>query len=806
MKSVLSVIIKTLSISLIINLFVLPQTLQSQLEIVENQVGKRNFDRPYYSTFDNEKTQNQRYPQQKIFGQRRNSSLDNLFDDMWTLQHPYPTDVHLLATTADNNFMISSGYSWYLDAVYSDLIISIDDGASWALQKFRTDTIITNIDKVGNLIWLGGGEFYSKDGFVMRSTDLGNSWEEKLFIDSFGVTYLNFFDDNNGVVISENEYNVKIFHTTDGGTSWTEINKTFFGWSGLKQTYFLNPNYGWQCLNGNYPTNVIINTTDGGENWAVVFEDTIDSFEMIRFADLNHGWTAGVKEGYPNSELKIYTTTNGGADWDKTLTFQNEYFWKGCDISSIDNLNCWLAVSFDGELRIFRTTNGGINWDEISQLQIGKYWPGYIEFVSETEGWITSGLGMIFYTSDGGYSWTQKNKSLTWKDFYALDFVNENIGWAATAGNNFNDDVNVILKTNNGGVDWNIVYSDSFISYLDMDFVTDQTGFVISNNYIDSNYTIDRTLDGGFTWNSTQFGDAELDRIFFTDTENGWAVGSNNSDLFIVHTSNSGIDWVQQSNINYSGGSLNNLHFYNSQYGFAVGDNGIIIKTTDGGNSWVSAQGNSNWTYFEMTGVFMSGLTDCWVVGSPYVDFISIGHTTDGGETWDITSLPSYYQFSGDILFINQSVGYCLRNYSGFKTTDGGTTWTELDYPTFIKRMVFINQGTGWAAGSRGTIFKYYDSNARVDEGTITKFLLEQNYPNPFNPSTKISWQVPVGSWQTLIVYDVLGNEIATLVDEFKSAGNHKIEWNAADLSSGVYFYQLKTKNFIETKKMILMK
>jgi hypothetical protein len=86
------------------------------------------------------------------------------------------------------------------------------------------------------------------------------------------------------------------------------------------------------------------------------------------------------------------------------------------------------------------------------------------------------------------------------------------------------------------------------------------------------------------------------------------------------------------------------------------------------------------------------------------------------------------------------------------------------------------------------------------------KFSLEQNYPNPFNPSTKISWQSPVSSHQTLKVYDMLGNEIMTLVNEFRIAGKYEVEFNASTLASGLYFYQIKCEGLTQTKKMILIR
>jgi hypothetical protein len=107
-----------------------------------------------------------------------------------------------------------------------------------------------------------------------------------------------------------------------------------------------------------------------------------------------------------------------------------------------------------------------------------------------------------------------------------------------------------------------------------------------------------------------------------------------------------------------------------------------------------------------------------------------------------------------------------------------------------------------------GTV--YGDTTLTDIDGCIepllpTHFVLEQNYPNPFNPSTKINWQSPVAGHQTLKVYDVLGNEVATLVDEFRNAGIYEVDFDATNYQ-GVYFYQLKAGDYINTKKMILLK
>jgi len=140
----------------------------------------------------------------------------------------------------------------------------------------------------------------------------------------------------------------------------------------------------------------------------------------------------------------------------------------------------------------------------------------------------------------------------------------------------------------------------------------------------------------------------------------------------------------------------------------------------------------------------------------------------------------------------------------------------------------FIGYGAFYIPGLSTKLDKITAIEDEKDLRFPDTYVLMQNYPNPFNPSTKISWQSPVGSWQTLKIYDVLGNEVATLVDEYKPAGSYEVEFNVAshsgknrNLTSGIYFYQLKVtdpesslpagqagsgQGFVETKKMLLLK
>ena len=121
----------------------------------------------------------------------------------------------------------------------------------------------------------------------------------------------------------------------------------------------------------------------------------------------------------------------------------------------------------------------------------------------------------------------------------------------------------------------------------------------------------------------------------------------------------------------------------------------------------------------------------------------------------------------------------------------------------------FTDANNGTAVGWYGTILRTTNGgvfvkqiSSEIPEG----FSLYQNYPNPFNPITKIRFDIRRSSNVRLIVYDILGREVAALVNEKLGAGSYEVDWNGSDYPSGVYFYKLSTDGFSDVKKMILVK
>lgn len=184
----------------------------------------------------------------------------------------------------------------------------------------------------------------------------------------------------------------------------------------------------------------------------------------------------------------------------------------------------------------------------------------------------------------------------------------------------------------------------------------------------------------------------------------------------------------------------------------------------------------------------------------------SLGLSVTGGYVYrgnNVPALKGKYIY-GDYV----SARVWALEYDGINPTVNTLITTA---PGSITSFGVDEQSELYLVSFNGKIYRFTPTATSVDEDIyLNDFVLNQNYPNPFNPTTTISWQTSSDSWNSLKVLDVLGNEVAILVDEFKPAGFHKVEFNPVSsqnrFSSGIYFYQLKAGNFIAVKKMVLLK
>ena len=160
---------------------------------------------------------------------------------------------------------------------------------------------------------------------------------------------------------------------------------------------------------------------------------------------------------------------------------------------------------------------------------------------------------------------------------------------------------------------------------------------------------------------------------------------------------------------------------------------------------------------------------------------------------------------SGGILVGTDNLGVFLFSDDGDSLGSFNEGLTNLNVHTIIMG----NSGYVYVGTDNGVWRRPLSEITSVEENPMqipSSYILSQNFPNPFNPSTKIKYSVPQSSQVVIKIFDIVGNEIETLVNEEKPAGSYELTWNAANLPSGVYFYQLRAGSFVETKKMLLLK
>ncbi len=217
-----------------------------------------------------------------------------------------------------------------------------------------------------------------------------------------------------------------------------------------------------------------------------------------------------------------------------------------------------------------------------------------------------------------------------------------------------------------------------------------------------------------------------------------------------------------------------------------------------------------------MRSIFFTTQDSGWTAGG--ITSTSVfARTTDGGLTWDVKK----DQFQSDfrsVKFINSKVGWAVGGFglSIAQTTDGGVRWLLQKQPiTMNMSQVFesiymLNSTTGFVVADSGIILKTTNGGVltaiNIAPVLPDKIELLQNFPNPFNPLTKISYKLPAGNFIILKIYDNLGREIKTIVNEYQDAGLHSVTFDGKNLPSGIYYYKLQAGDFRLTKKLVLLK
>jgi hypothetical protein len=186
--------------------------------------------------------------------------------------------------------------------------------------------------------------------------------------------------------------------------------------------------------------------------------------------------------------------------------------------------------------------------------------------------------------------------------------------------------------------------------------------------------------------------------------------------------------------------------------------------------------------------------------------------STNGGYNFNTVFNSSTIRINS-FSFLDENNGWiCGDSNIIMKTTNGGINWITQNTPKFLNfnRIYFFNTRIGWVTDDSGYILKTTTGgitfSKNISSNVPDKFSLFQNYPNPFNPNTIIRFQIKDSRFVTLKVYDILGKEIATLVNEKLQPGEYETKFDGRNLSSGVYFYKLTTRDYSRTKRMIILK
>lgn len=541
-----------------------------------------------------------------------------------------------------------------------------------------------------------------------------------------------FFNQEVGIVCGEAG---TILKTTDGGETWQKISSPTF--RNLNDIHFINENKGF--IVGD--SAIILITEDGGQTWTRRQITPYNHFLAIDFPRSDTGFLCGYNG-------KIYRTTNSGTSFASQNSGVTEILY---DISfPPNNATIGYACGYNGT--ILKTTDGGQTWTGGSVGNIAFFSLDFPE--NPNVGYVAGDYGQIKKTTDGGLTW-QGIPSGTSNPIKSIRFLNNNIGFycgnngtirkTTNGGNNWvalsvpvsvnlnkiyllNENVifvvgdcGTILKSTDGGENWQLLTRViAYNNWTSICFPDANTGFVCGG----LSPAGMRTNDGGRNWEIMDMSNMswQVNALYFTSTSNGAAVGdAHDNILYVSYTTNGGYSWATPPITPPDTFSKYALHFPTTSIGYACGERGSVIKTTNGGRNWSPVANAGTGRNFA---VFFTDANTGFVGGG-----YGIYRTTNGGSGW-IRTLDSVVY---SIYFLNSQTGFaCGNNGKIYKTTNGGSSWTIISTPATRKlNSIFFIGNTGYAGGDMGTFLKTTDGG--------NTWTLE---PIPFKGNINAIWMI----------------------------------------------------------------